>query len=135
MLGSAGTLTAMTSAQPHDARAGEPPPKRVNVLSLYARRPCRPRTDAHIVQHDHPSPSVTAGGTMRAWRLFISTRGTVVEVKDVARLTSSPQLRDLVQYAQSLEVPLEIFTNAQLPQSGQLAGWIERGVVTIRPLP
>jgi hypothetical protein len=31
----------------------------------------------------------------------IAARGTIVEVKDVATLTSSPQLRDLVAYAQS----------------------------------
>jgi RHS repeat-associated protein len=65
----------------------------------------------------------------------IATRGTVVEVKAHAYLTSSSQLRDLVGFARSQNVPLEIFTNARLPQSGQLAQWIERGQVIISPLP
>lgn len=64
----------------------------------------------------------------------IATRGTVVEVKDVARLSSSPQLRDLVGFAQSQGVPLEIFTNAALPVRGQLAQWIRSGQVIISPL-
>jgi RHS repeat-associated protein len=64
----------------------------------------------------------------------IATRGTVVEVKNVASLSSSPQLRDLVTFAQSQGVPLEIFTNAALPRSGQLYNWIQSGQVIISPL-
>jgi hypothetical protein len=62
------------------------------------------------------------------------TRGTVVEVKDVTRLSSSAQLRDLVGFAREEGVPLEIFTNATLPGSGQLHDWIRRGHVIISPL-
>ncbi|HEY4027422.1 MAG TPA: RHS repeat-associated core domain-containing protein [Candidatus Dormibacteraeota bacterium] len=65
----------------------------------------------------------------------IASRGTVVEVKDVASLSSSSQLSDMVAFARSQGVPLEIFTNAQLPNSGQLFNWIRSGQVIIRPLP
>ncbi len=65
----------------------------------------------------------------------IATRGTVVEVKNVAQLSSSAQLRDLVGIAQIQGVPLEIFTNAAaLPRSGQLFDWIQSGQVIISPL-
>jgi hypothetical protein len=66
--------------------------------------------------------------------LTIGARNAVVEVKDVARLKLSPQLRDMVRYAQGQGVPLEIFTNGRLPRSGQLADWIAEGVVVISPL-
>jgi hypothetical protein len=66
--------------------------------------------------------------------LTIAARGTVVEVKNVGRLSLSPQLRDMFEYARRQGVPLEIFTNAKLPQSGQLADWIRRGLVVISPL-
>jgi hypothetical protein len=66
--------------------------------------------------------------------LTIAARHAVVEVKDVARLKLSPQLRDMVRYAQGRGVPLEIFTNGRLPRSGQLADWIAEGVVVISPL-
>jgi hypothetical protein len=32
-------------------------------------------------------------------------------------------------------VPLEIFTNAALPRSGELARWIQTGQVIIQPIP
>jgi Restriction endonuclease fold toxin 7 len=66
--------------------------------------------------------------------LTINARNAVVEVKDVARLTLSSQLRDMVAYAQSRGVPLEIFTNGRLRRRGQLADWIGEGVVVILPL-
>ena len=65
----------------------------------------------------------------------VATRGTVVEVKNTAQLTASSQLRDLVSYAQGQGVPLEIFTNANLPGSGELYNWIQSGQVIIRPIP
>ena len=65
----------------------------------------------------------------------IAARGTVVEVKDTAELTASSQLRDLVDYAHGQGVPLEIFTNARLPASGELFNWIQSGQVIIRPIP
>jgi hypothetical protein len=43
-------------------------------------------------------------------------------------------LRDLVTYAQGRGVPLEIFTNAKLPATGELANWIKAGQVIISPL-
>ena len=64
----------------------------------------------------------------------IASRGTVVEVKDVQTLSATPQLRDLVAFAKSKGVPLEIFTNATLPTSGDLANWIKAGQVIISPL-
>lgn len=64
----------------------------------------------------------------------IAARGTVVEVKSVQELTATPQLRDLVAYAKSQGVPLEIFTNATLPATGELANWIKAGQVIISPL-
>lgn len=67
--------------------------------------------------------------------LTIAARGTVVEVKDTAQLAASPQLRDLVGYAQGQSVPLEIFTNASLPSSGELFNWIQSGQVVISPIP
>ena len=65
----------------------------------------------------------------------ISSRGTVVEVKATAGLSASPQLRDLVSFAQGQGAPLEIFTNASLPASGELYGWIQSGQVVISLLP
>lgn len=64
----------------------------------------------------------------------IPSRGTVVEVKATAQLSATPQVRDLVAYAQSQGVPLEIFTNASLPGSGELFNWIQSGQVIISPL-
>jgi hypothetical protein len=52
-------------------------------------------------------------------------RGTVVEVKDTAVLSATPQLQDLVNYAQGQGALLEIFTNAGLPGSGELSKWIQ----------
>lgn len=59
----------------------------------------------------------------------------VERFKDLARLEYRSQLRDLVAYAQSRGVPLEIFTNGRLPQSGALAGLMQRGDVIISPIP
>jgi hypothetical protein len=67
--------------------------------------------------------------------LTIAARGALVEVKNTARLTASSQLRDLVNYAQGQGVPLEIFTNASLPSSGDLFNWIQSGQVIISPIP
>ncbi|MGQ0837718.1 SpvB/TcaC N-terminal domain-containing protein [Actinokineospora sp.] len=64
----------------------------------------------------------------------IAARGTVVEVKAVQELSVTPQLRDLVTYARGQGVPLEIFTNARLPASGELVNWIRSGQVIISPL-
>ncbi len=61
-------------------------------------------------------------------------RGTVVEVKDVARLTMTHQLRDFLAEAQRRGVPLEIFTNAGYV-SGTLR-WLEQAKqVIISPIP
>ncbi len=65
----------------------------------------------------------------------IAARGSVVEVKDAAQLSVTPQLRDMVAYAQGQGVPLEIFTNANLPSSGELFNWIQSGQVVISPIP
>jgi len=64
----------------------------------------------------------------------IAARGTVVEVKAVQELSVTPQLRDLVAFAKGRGVPLEIFTNAARPASGELADWIKAGEVIISPL-
>jgi len=67
--------------------------------------------------------------------LTIPSRGTMVEVKDTARLSATSQLRDLVANALGRGVPLEVFTNASLPRSGELFDWIAAGDVIITPLP
>jgi hypothetical protein len=67
--------------------------------------------------------------------LTITARGSEVEVKDVAQLSATPQLRDLVSYAQGQGVPLQTFTNANLPSSEELFSWIQSGQVTISPIP
>ncbi len=64
----------------------------------------------------------------------IAARGSVVEVKAVQELSATPQLRDLVDFAQKQGVPLEIFTNAKLPATGELRDWINAGQVIISPL-
>jgi len=63
--------------------------------------------------------------------LTIIHRGTVVEVKNVQTLKMSDQIRDLEQYARKHKVPLEIFTNGKVPQSGELAREINRGRIII----
>lgn len=65
----------------------------------------------------------------------INTRGTVVEIKNVQSLSITPQLRDLSSYAQSRNVPLEIFTNAPPPTRGELARLIEQNRVILTPIP
>lgn len=65
----------------------------------------------------------------------IAARGTIVEVKDVAELTATPQLRDLVANAAQEGVRLEIFTNARIPASGRLADWIKEQLVIIQRIP
>ena len=40
-----------------------------------------------------------------------------VEVKGMAKLSATQQLRGMVAYAQGQGVPLEIFTNASLPSA------------------
>ncbi len=67
-------------------------------------------------------------------RDMLPDRRTARQVKDVARLSSSPQLRDLVGFGQGRGVPVEIFTNATSPQSGQLCNWIRSGQVISSPL-
>lgn len=67
--------------------------------------------------------------------LTIARRGTIVEVKDVARLSSTPQLRDLHDLAVREGVKLEIFTNAPLPSRGDLFKWFKAGDLILSPLP
>ena len=88
------------------------------------------------------SPRVTVPGTGPGGyrvpdfdpKLTMLARGSVVEVKALQNLSVTPQLRDLVNYAKSQGVPLEIFTNAALPKTGELANWIKAGQVIISPL-
>lgn len=65
----------------------------------------------------------------------IATRGTLVEVKNVQRLSITPQLRDLANEARARRVQLEIFTNAPKPSRGELAKQIARRRVILTPLP
>jgi RHS repeat-associated protein len=66
--------------------------------------------------------------------LTIRLRGTVVEVKNYAGdLYITQQLRDLIRYARSQGVPLEIFTNASV--RGRLADLAAQGIVRITPIP
>lgn len=65
----------------------------------------------------------------------MALRGTCMECKDLGRLVSSPQLRDLQTNANNLGGPLEIWTNATLPKSGQLFDAIQAGDVITKPIP
>ena len=68
-------------------------------------------------------------------KLTIKLRQTIVEVKNVKKLSDSAQIRDLIEFAQSNNVVLEIFTNAKAPSSGGLADAIEAGFVILSPIP
>ena len=52
----------------------------------------------------------------------LSVRGSIIEVKDVTRISGTRQIRDLANQAQSLGGRLEIFTrtNTRIPQTGRL---------------
>ena len=65
----------------------------------------------------------------------LSRRGSIIEVKNVSRLTGTKQIRDLAQAAQDIGGHLEIFTNASIPQKGNLARLIKSGHVVIRQIP
>lgn len=68
-------------------------------------------------------------------RDMLPDRRTAREIKDVARQSSSPQLRDRVGFGQGQGFPVEIIiTNATSPQSGQLYNWIRSGQVMGSPL-
>jgi len=65
----------------------------------------------------------------------VTTRGAILEVKNLSNLSITPQLRDLIAEAKRLEVVLEIHTNANVPMSGELADAIEAGNVRLVRLP
>lgn len=65
----------------------------------------------------------------------LALRGSIIEVKNVSRLSGSRQIRDLAQAAQDLGGHLEIFTNAPIPSRGILRDLIDQGRVVINPLP
>lgn len=62
-------------------------------------------------------------------------RGSIIEVKNVTRLSGTRQIRDLAEQARSLGGRLEIFTNAPAPTRGKLFDLIQDGSVILRPLP
>jgi hypothetical protein len=63
------------------------------------------------------------------------TRDSVVEVKDVKRIYASSQLRDLHAYATARNKKLELFTNARIPPTGNLARWKDAGTLVVHPIP
>ena len=67
-------------------------------------------------------------------RDMLPDRRAARQVKAAARVSSSPQLRDLVGFGLGQGVPVEIFTNATSPQSGRLYNWIRSGQVISSPL-
>ena len=64
-----------------------------------------------------------------------SMRGSIIEIKNAARISGTRQIRDLAAEAQRLGGHLEIFTNAPKPVRGHLARLIDAGHVVLRPLP
>jgi hypothetical protein len=65
----------------------------------------------------------------------IALRGSIVEVKDVARLEARGQIRDFITFAEGQGLKVEIFTNAPEPVRGKIADAIRRGTVVLRPIP
>ena len=65
----------------------------------------------------------------------LAVRGSIIEVKNVTRLSGRLQIRDLAAQARSLGGYLEIFTNAPEPSRGVLRNLIDAGDVVLRPLP
>ncbi len=65
----------------------------------------------------------------------IALRGSIVEVKDVARLEARGQIRDFIAFAEGQGLKVEIFTNAPEPVRGKIADAIRRGTVVLRPIP
>jgi hypothetical protein len=61
-------------------------------------------------------------------------RGSVIEVKDVARLEARGQIRDLITFARNNNLKVEIFTNAPEPKSGHIYEGIHEGIVELRPI-
>jgi hypothetical protein len=67
--------------------------------------------------------------------LTIPARGSIVEVKDVQRIYSTKQLRNLEKGARARTVRLEIFTDAPMPKRGKLRESIDEGWVFLSPIP
>lgn len=65
----------------------------------------------------------------------IQQRGSIIEVKDTQSLSITPQLRDLGEHAERNNLIIELYTNARLPQSGELHRLIDRGVIIPKPIP
>jgi hypothetical protein len=65
----------------------------------------------------------------------LAVRGSIVEIKNIKRLSATPQLIDLANEAHGAGGHLEIFTNATAPKKGKLANLIQQNKVVIRPLP
>jgi hypothetical protein len=67
--------------------------------------------------------------------LTVAARGTIVEVKDVLRITSTKQLREIEKGARARSRRLEIFTDAPMPKRGKLRESIDEGWVFFSPIP
>jgi RHS repeat-associated protein len=99
-----------------------------------------PRNVGHGRQTVHGTG--TAGIRIPDLKVFgpdasLSIRGSIIEVKDVTRLSGTRQIRDLAAEAQKLGGRLEIFTrgNTRIPKTGVLADLIESGAVVIGKIP
>ena len=75
----------------------------------------------------------------------IARRGSIVEVKNVARLKMTPQLWDLIEQVRVArlrdpKIVLEVFTNGAIPTRGKLARLLtprpgERPLIVVRSIP
>ena len=69
----------------------------------------------------------------------IAVRGSIIEVKDVARLEARAQIRDMIKFVQEAkakgaELMLEIFSNAPKPKSGAIKDAIDAENVIIQAI-
>lgn len=62
-------------------------------------------------------------------------RGSIIEVKNVSRLSGTRQIQDLLGFARGNGLRLEIFSNARAPKRGILADAIRSGDVILRRIP
>ena len=65
----------------------------------------------------------------------INIRGTIIEVKDVKRISASGQLDDMITFAKQNHFRLEIWTDAPVPGTGRLKDAVDKGTVKFVPLP
>ncbi len=65
----------------------------------------------------------------------IIQRGSIIEVKDVKRLQGRRQIRDLIAYARSKSLVIEIYSDASIPSRGVIADAVATGLVVLKGIP